>query len=449
MPIVNIDLDTIQPNGKPGDPARTAFTKVNANFEYVEDRLSDIGEVATGAVTQQQLTGALGTKANTSELNTLSGIVATKANTSELNTLSGVVATQGSAILLRATQAALQAEIDARVSSYSSLRSLLGRNAIINGAMRYWQRGLSLPASARIGYLADRWRDVALTSTVAASRMDMGVGDLGVPSRYFKRIVVASGNAAGAAVNHQQAIENVRTFSGKTVVYSTYVRAAANGFISLELVQSFGTGGNPSAEVSGIGAKKIAVTTGWNRVSITATLPSVAGKTLGTNGNDALVAVTWFDAGSSFDSRTQALGNQSGTFDVTCCQLELGDAPTDFEIRPEATELILCQRYGEKSYDVDTQPGTGTVSGRCGGGMSVVQASIHYFNQPFKVTKRTAPAVTIYNPGSGAPGGVADSNGSTVSTNLGGANQNSFELNWSNASGRWGGWFHYFADAEI
>jgi hypothetical protein len=77
-------------------------------------------------------------------------------------------------------------------------------------------------------------------------------------------------------------------------------------------------------------------------------IPSLAGKSLGTDGNDSLRLVLWLDAGSDYDAQTDALGNQSGTFDFARLSLVEGDATRvadPFEPRPIGLELMLCQRY--------------------------------------------------------------------------------------------------------
>ena len=56
----------------------------------------------------------------------------------------------------------------------------------------------------------------------------------------------------------------------------------------------------------------------------------------------------WFDAGSSFNARTDSLGQQSGTFDIAQVQIEPGPVATPFEQRPIGTELQLCKRYYNK-----------------------------------------------------------------------------------------------------
>jgi hypothetical protein len=45
-------------------------------------------------------------------------------------------------------------------------------------------------------------------------------------------------------------------------------------------------------------------------------------------------------------------------------QVEAGSVATQFERRPPATELALCQRYAEKSYPIGTPFGSATGVGR-------------------------------------------------------------------------------------
>ena len=51
------------------------------------------------------------------------------------------------------------------------------------------------------------------------------------------------------------------------------------------------------------------------------------------------------DAGSNYNSRTSSLGQQSGTFDFSQVQLEIGGSATSFDARPKAIEQQLCNRY--------------------------------------------------------------------------------------------------------
>jgi hypothetical protein len=186
-----------------------------------------------------------------------------------------------------------------------------------------------------------------------------------------------------------QRIEDVRTFAGQQVTVSFWAKVDATKNISVELTQDFGTGGSPSAVVTGIGVTKASIGTSWQKVTVTATVPSISGKTLGTDNNSFLNAVIWFDAGSDFNSRTDSLGQQSGTFEIAQVQIEPGSVATPFEQRPIGTELALCQRYYYQGTSLVGQGGSYVTS------------------TAFKSTMRAIPTVT----GGGA--GFA-SNGLTV-----------------------------------
>ena len=219
------------------------------------------------------------------------------------------------------------------------------RNKLINGNFDIWQRGTSQTST---GYgSADRWRCGNSGSTKTASQQTFALGQTDVPNnpKYFMRHVVTSSAGASSFTSMQQYIEGVETLSGRTATLSFWAKADASKNIAVEFYQGFGTGGSPSAAVSGIDSQLVALTTSWTKYTITVDLPSVSGKTLGTDGNDWVGVFFWFDAGSTFDARAANLGQQSGTFDIAQVQLEEGAAATPFEQRPIGMELSLCQRY--------------------------------------------------------------------------------------------------------
>jgi hypothetical protein len=218
------------------------------------------------------------------------------------------------------------------------------RNKIINGNFNIWQRGTSQTSQ---GYgSADRWACLNGGTTKTALQQAFTLGQTSVPGepRYFMRHVVTSAAGADNYCILQQCIESVRTLAGKTATLSFYAKANTNRNIAVEMVQGFGTGGSPSVQVTGIDITVCALTTDWQKFTVTVNLPSISGKALGTNSDDCLEINFWFDAGSNWDSRTHSLGQQSGTFDIAQVQLE-GHVATPFEQRPIGLELALCQRY--------------------------------------------------------------------------------------------------------
>lgn len=222
-----------------------------------------------------------------------------------------------------------------------------GYNHIINGNFDIWQRGTSQTTG---GYgSVDRWSNNNTGSSKVYSRQNFANGEVfpdGTPCPiHFARTVVTSVTSTLNHVMTRQKIEDVRRLAGKRVTLAFYAKADAPKNLAIEFSQEFGTGGSPSASVSGIGAQKVALTTVWQRFVVTADIPSISGKTLGTNGDHNLGLLLWFDAGTTYDARTDSLGHQSGTFDIACVSLVEGDVDVKPIPRSIGEEMALCQRY--------------------------------------------------------------------------------------------------------
>jgi len=228
--------------------------------------------------------------------------------------------------------------------------ALSNRNAVINGNFDVWQRGISQTSSAYGS--DDRWANLNSGSTKVASQQGFSLGQTDVVGnpKYYSRTVVTSVAGAGNYVLKRQSVEGVTTFSGETVTFTFWAKADANKSIAVEFYQNFGSGGSPSGLVF-LPSQTVSLTASWAKHSLTFDVPSVSGKTLGTDGNDSLSFHFWFEAGSDYNSRTNSLGQQSGTFDIAQVQLEVGDTATPFEHRSYGDELARCQRYYYKTTD--------------------------------------------------------------------------------------------------
>jgi hypothetical protein len=222
--------------------------------------------------------------------------------------------------------------------------ALSNRNAIINGNFDVWQRGVS----GTSGYIADRWRTLTTGSTAAISRQAFTLGQTDVPNEpeYFHRVVATSVAGAGNLVVMQQRVEFARTFAGQTVTLSFWAKADAAKNIAVEFSRDFGIGG--SAFEPAIGVTTVALTTAWQKFTVIHAIPSLAGKTIGSQ--SSLDLTFWFDAGSDYNSRANSIGQQSGTFDIAQVQLEVGDTATPFERQLFGDELARCQRYYCKTF---------------------------------------------------------------------------------------------------
>jgi hypothetical protein len=262
-------------------------------------------------------------------------------------------------------------------------------NRIINGAFDFWQRGTSSTAA---GYLADRWYNNVNTGTVTSSRQAFTVGDtLGSNNpAYFLRQTVSGQSAAGAYAVSEQRIEDVRSYAGQTITVLGWARrSSGSGNMAVEPRQEFGTGGSPSSAVS-VTAQTVTLTGSWAPFALTFAIPSISGKTLGTNNNHALYLIFWNSAGSDFNSRNNSLGLQTIGVDLWGIHIKQGTHTTsavDLYRQPElGPELARCQRY----YELFGQSGVGRVA----------SATVTDMSFNFSVTKRATPTIALVGTGS-------------------------------------------------
>jgi hypothetical protein len=118
--------------------------------------------------------------------------------------------------------------------------------------------------------------------------------------------------------------------------------------MAVEMAQTFGTGGSPSSDVTGTG-QTVTLTSSFAPFAVTIAVPSITGKTLGTNGNDYSNVNFWTSAGSDYNARTNSLGLQTIGVDLWGVHIKVGThttAATDLYKQPElGPELARCQRY--------------------------------------------------------------------------------------------------------
>jgi hypothetical protein len=252
-------------------------------------------------------------------------------------------------------------------------------NLLINGSMEIWQRGTSFPlTAAAAAYTADRWQaSVGAGNTATVSQASIGLGTdsaAGDPvwtACKVDRTVTVSDNSYLV-----QFIENVRTAQGSTVAISFDVYSTKSGgsYLYAAVGQSFGTGGSPSARVEVGTYVTINQVNTWERKTLTLAVPSIAGKTLGTNLNDYLYL--------SF-AVLQAFG--VGTMYFANVDLRLGTvSPAQYLRRPLQQELALCQRYYQTLVNVIMSGNTAT-------------GTNFYTSFVYPVTMRAAPTVTFAN----------------------------------------------------
>jgi len=278
--------------------------------------------------------------------------------------------------------------------------SLMFRNRIINGGMDVWQRATSASgvgqgnATNAYGYLAaDRWWAQAYpgtagsgTTNISMSRQAFTLGQTAVsgePSFFMRVNASAVGTQGGSTsiIRTVQRIEDVRTFAGQTATLSFWAKADSNRTYAVCISQVFGTGGSPSTTALA-GQATFSVTSSWQYITLTFNIPSISGKTIGTNADSYLDVnfVLYKQDNLTFGDTLGVIGSWSTTpyLDLALAQMEAGPTATPFERRPIGVETQLAMRYYEKGE---------TFAGSFPAGTS-------HLAVPFQVQKRTNPVIT-------------------------------------------------------
>jgi hypothetical protein len=126
-----------------------------------------------------------------------------------------------------------------------------------------------------------------------------------------------------------------------------------------------------------------------------------------------------------------------------------------FLCRNFSEELILCQRYFQKSYDHATGLGAVTAAGALANYTNPLQGSVVASGSmycKFPVQMRSVPTIQTYSPVTGAVGKIADRNvGSDVTPTVDSVGTTGFRL-WAStaaASAAFNMAAHYYADARL
>lgn len=317
--------------------------------------------------------------------------------------------------------------------------SNMARQAIINGNFDVWQRGTSFTNPVTNAYTADRWQIQYDGSGMihSVSQQAFTVGQSAVPNnpKYFLRRQVTTAGTGQTFNNFRQNIEDVQTFAGQKITLSFWAKAGAAITIGAIIEQNFGGGGSASVYTS---EQNINLTTAWQKFSLTFTLASLSGKTIGTN---SLLGIVW---GLPL--------NATITFDIAQVQVNAGDQALPFIPRSLGEELALCQRYFQKSFTYDTTPADAIINGMIQ--WQNASASAQPMTTIFlKSHMRVVPTLTFYNPFAVDPTKklMNTTTATSVAAGFNARSTSSFIVTAPVGSGAVGDFFtvHYTADAEL
>jgi hypothetical protein len=345
------------------------------------------------------------------------------------------------------------------------------KNRILNGGMQIDQRNAGASVTpTNDSYSLDRWNfTVSQTSKFTTQQ---NAGSVTPPAGFANYLGVTSSSAysvlTGDYFGLRQRIEGFNvadlgwgTSNAATVTLSFKVYSSLTGTFGGVLTNSAWDRSYPYTYT-------ISAANTWTTISVT-----IAGDTSGTwlktNGTGLVVlfglgvgstysgtAGSW--AGTTYVSATGAtsvVGTNGATFYITGVQLEKGSVATSFDWRPYGTELQLCQRYFEKSYDQGTVAGTATATGAnfstMVGGTTNTNAIGSFI--PFKVSKRTTATMSLWDTAGNSSKATRDNFGVGEQTNVSAFTQNTGDsstqvyVNSGNAAS--GMKVHWTASAEL
>ena len=314
------------------------------------------------------------------------------------------------------------------------------KNRIINGAMVIDQRnaGASVTINAN-QYTLDRYQAIQ-TQTGKYSVQQSTT----VPTGFKNSLLITSASAYSIVSTDtfyfRQSIEGYNvadlafgTANAATVTLSFWVRSSLTGTFGGALKNDAGNRSYPFSYT-------ISSANTWEQKSIT-----IAGDTTGTWDTGTargLQVIFGIGVGSTYSTTagawaagdysaptgaTSVVGTNGATFYLTGVQLEVGSTATSFDYRPYGTELALCQRYYQKSYEASIVPGTAVSADA----KSLINAAWGYAgaatiigngNASFQVLMRTSPTATIYDK-AGNSGKMSTQNGNGTYTDNVAANQ--------------------------
>jgi len=287
------------------------------------------------------------------------------------------------------------------------------KNRIINGAMVIDQRnaGASVTVnSSTATYPVDRFAGRGVSSAGVFTAQQSSTAPTGFNNSVVCTVTTSATPASTDAYLFRQNIEgyNVADLGfgaagASTVTLSFWVRSSLTGTFGGAIQNDAFNRFYPfSYTISS------ANTFEYKTVTITG---DTSGTWLKTNGNGMTVtfslgagssrvntAGTWTSSISEgATGQTNLISTNGATWYVSGVQLEKGSTATSFDYRPFGTEVVLCQRYFAKSYDIATAVGTATRNGYVNWNWQNL-SNYGTVTIYLPVRMRAAPTSTNYNP---------------------------------------------------
>jgi hypothetical protein len=311
----------------------------------------------------------------------------------------------------------------------SPVGSMGFRNRLINGGMVFDQRkvGASIAFPAGDGnYCLDRWR---LQRQGAATGTIQRVTTAPTGFTHSLKVTVSSGASPSATdfFTVGQIIEGLNcadlawgTASAVAVTIGFWINSSITGTYAAS-VYNWGGGSDAYPATFTVNAANT-----WEFKTVN--IPGATAGTWAVNNTGSIYFRIDLGSGSNFNGTANAwnssggfrtsssanlMANTGATLYLTGVQFEAGTFTTApaFERRDIGRELILCQRYFEKTYSQAFAPGdtSGYAGGAYQGALFTLKGNTAGVNEAgvtwqYKVVKRAVPIITFYAPNNGAAG---------------------------------------------
>ena len=293
---------------------------------------------------------------------------------------------------------------------------LMGQNVIINGSFDFFQRnnntGVNWISINDDSYCLDRWVALCQISPVSCLRYNDATGTSSVPGPF--QGMMSNPSASAQRLGFLQIVEAANSYPlrGQQITLqagmNSYSPSSTSYWAHYAILEWVGVGDTVTSDIvrdwsSGIytpnnfflGSNLNVLAVGDIYLQSVLTQVTLSA-TVGLACNNLMVFF-WSDAISQ--------NTQLKICNVDC---HMGGA-RPFSPRPLAEELTLCQRYFEKSYDLDVKPGTAGAQNSAGAACSSTAWDIYYLAAPmvyYKTTKRVNIVPTIYSVGNANVTGV-------------------------------------------
>ena len=297
------------------------------------------------------------------------------------------------------------------------------RNLVINGAMQVAQRNTSVSSVTSGGFLTvDRWNQGITTQGTWTVSVENDA-PTGSGFRKSHKMLCTTADASPAAADNIQFFQPIEgqnlqqvkkgTAAAEQLTLSFWVKSNVTGTYIVNLYD------NDNARII---SKTYTISSSATWEYKTITLPAdttgafdndnqlslyvIWGLGAGSNMTSGTLATTWQSAveANRYPGQVNLASATSNYWQITGVQLEVGAIATPFEFKSFEDDLFECQRYYEKTYNIETALGTGVAPGWVGAVTS--SATSETAGHSYKVVKRGTPTITLYNAITGASGAV-------------------------------------------